>query len=159
MSFSTFLKKSYAFLTGKSDSRPAELDAQALKTPSSIVEPIAKDNGSQSNIGTVNGNVYFITSQEANQAQNAVARLLRDETTTSTRLHHQVLLYWYQVKNAKNSATGDRGIIESIADYPVKVICAHDSLKIEMILDRKNPFKSAYIVDVGVETLNGKPAV
>jgi hypothetical protein len=159
ISFSTFLKKSYDFLTGKSEEKPAELDRKALEHLSQIVEPIAKDNGSQLIIGTVNGNVYYVTSAEANQAQNTVNRLLRDETTTATKYHEKVLLYWHQARNDARSTTGDKGIIESISELPVKVICMKESLKVEMILDIENPFKEAYIVDVAVETINGKPVV
>ena len=72
---------------------------------------------------------------------------------------HWALLYWHQARNDARSTTGDKGIIESISDMPVKVICMKDSLKTEMILDIQNPFKEAYIVDVAVETINGKPAV
>jgi hypothetical protein len=159
VSFSTFLKKSYDFLTGKSEGEPAKLDRKALEHLRQIVEPIAKDNGSQLNIGTLNGNVYYITSAEANQAQNAVDRLLRDESASATKYHEKVLLYWHQARNDSRSTTGDKGIIESISEMPVKVICMKDHLKSEMILDIENPFKEAYIVDVAVETINGKPVV
>ena len=159
VSFSTFLKKSYDFLTGKSDAKPVELDRKALEHLSQIVEPIAKDNGSQLNIGTLNGNVYYVTSAEANQAQNTANRLLKDESTSATKYREKVLLYWHQARNDARSTTGDKGIIESISEMPVKVICMKDSLKAEMILDIENPFKEAYIVDVAVETINGKPVI
>ena len=160
ISFSTFLKKSYDFLTGKSKDKPSDLNKKTLENLSQIVEPIAKDSGSQLNIGTVNGNVYYnITAAEANQAQNAVTRLLRDESVKTNRLHEKVLLYWYQARADAKSTSGDKGIIESIAPFPVKVICATDSIKMEMILDVENPFKEAYIVDVAIETINEKPMV
>lgn len=159
VSFSTFLKKSYDFLTGKSEAKPTELDRKALEHLSQIVEPIAKDNGSQLNIGTIHGNIYYVTSAEANQAQNTVTRLLRDESISATKYQEKVLLYWHQARNDVKSKAGDKGIIESISDMPIKVICMKDSLKSEMILDIENPFKEAYIVDVAVETINSKPVV
>lgn len=160
VSFSNFLKKSYDFLTGKTAEKPDDLDKKTLENLYQIVEPIAKDSGSQLNINTVNGNVYYnVTSAEANQAQNAIARLKHDDSAVTTRLHQQVLLYWFQARNDAKSTAGDKGIIESISAAPVKVICATDSIKMDMILDKENPFKEAYIVDVAIETINDKPMV
>jgi len=160
VSFSKFLKISYEFLTGQSKEKPEQLDRKSLENLNQILEPTAKDGGSQLNIGTHNGPLFLvITSAEANQAQNAVTRLLKDASTTSTRLHQKVLLYWYQARNDSKSTAGDKGIIESIAAFPVKVICATDTIKIDMIFDKENPFKEAYIVDVAIETINDKPVV
>lgn len=162
VSFSTFLKESYDFLTGKVSKKPENLEKKTLENLHKIVEPIAKDSASQLNISSVNGpfNVFFnIGSAESNQAQNGIARLLRNDPSSSTKLHQRVLLYWYQARNDAKSASGDKGIIESISHLPVKVICATDSIKMDMILDKENPFKEAYIVDVAIETINDKPMV
>ena len=160
ISFSKFLQTSYDFLTGKSKEKPEDLDKKGLENLSQIVEPIAKDSGSQLNIGTLNGTViYNVSSAEANQAQNAASRLLRDGITTATKLHEKVLLYWYQARNDAQSRTGDKGIIESIYPQPVRVVCATDGIKMDMILDEQNPFKNAYLVDVAIETIGGKPMV
>lgn len=160
VSFSTFLKKSYDFLIGKTNEKPDNLDKKTLENLNQIVEPIAKDYGSQLNINTVTGNVYYnITAAEANQAQNGIARLQHSDSAVTTRLHRQVLLYWFQARNDSKSTAGDKGIIESISAAPVKVICASDSIKKDMIFDKENPFKEAYIVDVAIETINDKPMV
>jgi hypothetical protein len=160
ISFAEKLKKAYDFLTGLNKAKPKDLDKKSLQNLASIVEPIAKDSGSQLNIGVNNGNVFLsITSTDANAAQNAVNRLLRDDGAASTRRHDKVVLYWYQARAEATTTTGDKGVIESISEAPVKVVCVTDRLKRQMVLDVENPFREAYIVDVSVETINGKPVV
>lgn len=159
ISFVEKLSEAYGFLTGLGR-KPDNLDKKMLENLSSIVEPIAKDAGSQLNIGTNNGNVFLVvTSNDANRAQNTIHRLLEDEATTSTRYHEKVVLYWHQARNDVKSGAGDRGIIESISDAPVKVMCVNERIKQQMVLDVENPFREAYLVDVAVETIKGKPAV
>jgi len=159
ISFSAHLKRAYDYLSGKTDDKPP-LEKTSYENLANIVEPIAKDHGSQLNIGTVNGPVYVqVTSTEANAAQNSARREIEDLRSVESRLHEKVLLYWYQARGDASSTTGDKGVIESIADHPVKVICANDIIKAQMVLDNENPFKEAYIVDVVVETIKGKPAL
>jgi len=53
----------------------------------------------------------------------------------------------------------NRGIIESITNRPLKVIFENDQLKDRMINVDGSPFHLAYVVDVKVETIEGRPAV
>jgi hypothetical protein len=159
ISFTKNLKTAYDYLTGKSEDKP-KLDKSSLHNLNKIIEPIAKDSASQLNIGTINGNVILnISSTEANAAQNVIHKLISANESVSVKLHEKVLLYIYQARADAHSKSGDKGIIESIALYPVKIICVTDEIKMKMILNKENPFKEAYIVDVGVETINGKAAV
>jgi len=159
ISFGKHLKTAYDYLTGKSDEKP-ELDKASYDNLSSIVEPIAKDRGSQLNIGSIQGAVVInINSKDANAAQNAVRKQLENLKEPESRLHEKVLLYWYQARADATSKTGDKGIIESISKRPVKVICDTEKIKSEMVLDDVNPFKEAYVVDVMVETIRDKPAL
>lgn len=159
VSFAKHLKGAYDHLTGIKDLPKVDLSKPALQNLAQIVEPVAKDAGSQLNIGTVNGNVVFnINSQEANAAQNTINRLLRQEPPSST-IHEKVLLYWYQARAEAGNRAGDKGIIESISPEPVRVICATDDVKRQMVLSAANPFKEAFVVDVVVETMRAKPAL
>ncbi len=159
ISFSKHLKSAYDFLTGKSTD-VVELDKHSLQSLNKIVEPVAKDAASQLNIGTLNGNVVLnISSTDANAAQNTIKKLLVASDSSSVKLHEKVLLYIWQARADAHNKSGDKGIIESIAAHPVKIIYANDEIKQQMILNNENPFKEAYIVDVGVETMKGKVAV
>jgi hypothetical protein len=159
--FTAHIKTGIDFLLGKSNEKP-ELEKQSYENLSVILAPVAKDNGSQINFSpTVNGNVVLnlnVSSLEANAVQNACAREIAQLKEPETGFHDKVLLYWYQARNDTKSKTGDRAIVESISPANVKTIFATESIKAKMILDdHENPFKSGYVVDVAVETVNGRP--
>jgi len=159
VSFEKHLKSAYDFLSGKTEDKPL-LHKASYENLSSIVEPIAKDHASQLNVGTINGPVYVhLNSTEANAAQNCARKEIERLREPSTRLHEKVVLYWYQARAEVSSKAGDRGIVESISPNPAKVICANDQIKLQMIFEQENPFKEAYVVDVVVETIKGKPVL
>jgi hypothetical protein len=161
VTFSKHLKSAYEYLSayGGGAAPEPELSRPTLQNLADILEPVAKDSGAQLNIGTVNGNVQFvINSRDANAAQNAISKLLKRDSP-SAQLHEKVLLYWYQARADAGSKSGDKGIIESISANPVKVICETEVVKAQMVLGEVNPFKEAYVVDVVVETINGRPAL
>lgn len=160
--FSSYLKSSYDFLTGKSREKP-QVQKQDLENFSKIVEPVVKDNGSQLNISVSSGgnviNTFIINSTEANAAQNQIMRAIAEFREPETRLHKQVVLYWHRAGRDPSSHVGDRAVIESISPSPVKTVFEDERTKAEMILSDPNPFRSAFIVDVFVETINGRPAL
>ncbi|MCX5815689.1 MAG: hypothetical protein NTX75_05525 [Proteobacteria bacterium] len=159
--FGKYLKMAYDYLTGKSCSKP-QLQKINYENLSAFVEPIAKDNASQINCQTIiNGdvNVYLdINSLEANAAQNIAKREISLLREPIIGIKEKTLLYWYQARNDPKSQVGDKAIIESIQTNPTKTIFRNDNIKSQMIYG-ENPFKSAYIVDVQVETIQGKPVV
>ena len=160
--FSTYLKSAYDYLTGKSTDKPI-LDRQNYQNLSNFIEPVVKDNGSQMNCHTtINGNVQLtinLNSLEANAAQNSAKREIDALAAPVTGVHDKVLLYWYQARNDPRSTTGDKAIIESIYPNPVKVIFDSELIKMKMLSDPENIFVHAYVVDVSVETIKGKPAI
>ena len=159
LTFHAHLYRAYRYLNGADSDRP-NLDKISYQNLSSIVEPVAKDRGSQLIISASRSNVYInITSHDANAIQNTARKEMEALLAPELGLHEKVVLYWYQARADTTSKVGDRGIIESISPFPVKVVCATDSIKAHMILDESNPFTVAYIVDVMVETIRGKPAV
>jgi len=162
ISFSRYLKMAYDYLLGDSKTKPL-LAKHNYENLRDIVEPIAKDNGSQIFIqNDIKGNVQIsltLNSVQANAAQNAARREIQALTEPLTGVQQQVLLYWYQARKDVKSQVGDRGIIESISKKPVKVIFGTEGINDSMLLERENPFKFGYIVDVIVETVNDKPAV
>lgn len=158
--FYKHIKGAYDFLSGDLDPKPLALDKKTYQNLSQLLEPVAKDSGSQFNIGTLNGPLFLsIDSRRANAIQNAARRELDALGEPITGKHEQVLLYWYQARGDAKSRSGDRAIIESIAPFAVKTICASEDIKAQMVLDHENPFNEAYIVDVTVETISGRPSL
>ena len=160
--FAKWLKQVYDFYKGEKADKPA-LDKASYANLSSFLQPVAKDNGAQLNLhNTVNGKQVVnitINSLEANAMQNLLRHDALSLQEPASHLHEQVVLYWYQAKNDPQSSTGDKGVIESISPNPVKVVFAQDRLKSVMLYKEGNPFKSAFIVDVMVETIDGRPVL
>lgn len=160
ITYAKHLKTVYDYFVGRSKDKPA-LDKTSYNNFAKIIEPVAKDHGSQMFFSpTINGNVTFnvsLTSMEANAAQNTIYREVEQLKAAESKLHEKVLLHWYQAKKDPESKTGDRATIEDISNQPKKIIFASDSIKAEMLLKAENPFRYAYVVDVMVETVQNRP--
>lgn len=140
----------------------APLSKQTTENIATLVEPVAKDGGSNITISNLAENasvVININSQQANAIQNRAQRHIRSFKELKHGLHEKVLMHWFQARKDGNTGVGDRAIIESISPKPVKTICATDSLKSAMVMSTANPFQEAFLVDVVVETVNEKPAL
>lgn len=160
--FAKWLKQAYDYFKGSSIEKP-QLDKTSYNNLANFLQPVAKDNGSQLNVSnTVNGQQVVninINSLEANAIQNLIQREIQQLQEPVASLKEKVVLYWYQAKNDPLSSTGDKGVIESISPQAVKVVFSPESLKMNMLYKDENPFKSAYIVDVMVETIENRPVL
>ena len=162
--FAKHLKVLLDWFAGRSDKKPEALEKTTLQNLSNIVEPVAKDNGAQMNLGAVNvaGDMNLtlnISSLDANAIQNAIRREIDAMKEPVTGIHPQVLMYWAQARNQPDSKSGDKARIESIFRGDVKVVFANDRLKSKMLYEPAHPFALAYVVDVAVETIEGRPAL
>lgn len=153
------------WLLGKSEDKPRELSKQDLQQWNSIVEPIAKDAGSQMNISVSdNGRVinqFFINSQDANAAQNSIRRLIDEHDTPNDHIHRRKVMYWHQAKFDRRSDTGDKAVIEDISKKALKVIFENNAVKDTMLAGDRHFNKPwhelAYVVDVEVQTIRDVP--
>lgn len=159
------VKAVFDWFLGKTSSPPSQITKNDLKQWHSIVEPVAKDQGSQLNFNVSdNGKVinqFFINSSDANIAQNRIKRHIEDFETPNDHIHRRKVMYWYQTKFDDESHTGDRAIIEDISKRPLKVIFDNNAVKAAMV-DGDEHFekpwqKLAYVVDVEVQTINDEP--
>lgn len=153
------------WLLGKLSASPKDLTKNDLKQWNSILEPVAKDNGSQLNFTVSDGskviNQFFINSQEANAAQNQIQRKIDNFEDPDEHIQKRKIMVWYQTKFDSESHTGDKAIIEAISKKAVKVIFDNNAVKEAMLRGderySKPWHKLAYIVDVEVQTVNGTP--
>jgi hypothetical protein len=159
--FLKYLHTTYKALQTSETAALAQLQENDYEQLSQIVEPIAKDGHSHITISNVE-NLYVVSlnSTESNAVQNTANRQLQalKDNKQAQSDFPQVVMYWYQARSDSGSPVGDKAIIESISDKPVKVF-ADESLKRLMILGDENPFRYAYLVDVNVQTVNQKPAL
>lgn len=135
---------------------------QSLDNISKLVEPVVKDEKATLNI-TVSGlnNTVVIVdrmnSLTANALQNSAKRL-RAQIDPGAGRHEKVLMYWHQARNDLGQ-TGDKAIIESLSSKAIRTIFVDPAQKRLSLAGDKNPFRAGLIVDVDVETRQGKPAL
>lgn len=160
-----YTKSTMEWLTGKISSPPKELTKKHLAQWDNIIDPIAKDHGSQMNISAKEGNVtinqYIINSNDALAAQERIQieKNKLDEPDSNT--HRMKVMTWYQTKFDLDSETGDRAIIEAISKKPLKVLFENNAVKRAMLegdAEYNKPWHElAYVVDVDVQTVKGSP--
>lgn len=139
----------------------AEPSKREAEQVSQILEPVAKDGGSQIIIqampgSTVTVNQFQVGSLEANAIQNRVRQFVGPALPAS-EVRTDELLVLEQVKNAAGTKTGDRGIIERIWPRAVKLLFANEDGKKQVLNLDGNPFQHVFLVDVDVRAVDGKP--
>jgi len=160
-------KSVIAWLNGKLTNPPKDVTKNDLKQWNNILEPVAKDHGSQMNFSISDGgqviNQWFITSEQANAAQNSIRREIGLLEEPDDHIQRKRIMVWYQTKFDDTSQTGSRAVIESISKSPVKVIFENNAVKKAMLAGDSRFSKPwhelAYIVDVRVQTVQGVPKV
>jgi len=150
------------FLNGEGN-KPV-LNPTDYKEFSTILTPIAKDNGSQFNLSTtINGNVelYFnINSTESNALQNKFKNEIEQLRLPehNDEIKSSVLLTWFQARNDLKSKIGNKGVVEELSKKPLNITFDNEEIKEVMLHGDLNPFNTAYVVDVKIQTVQDKPA-
>lgn len=165
--FATHISKlSDWFLNHRTLPNAADLpvNRKTIQNIDALLEPIAKDPGSTMSMGvsTVNGDINLtvnISSHEAGAIQNNLAHALRDMKKSVAGEYKNVVMYWSQARNDRQGSSGDLAVIERISRAAVKVVFSSDNLKKRMLFDIAHPFEKAFLVDVFVETIEGKPVL
>jgi hypothetical protein len=161
-----YAQNTVEWLTGKLKDPPKEVTKQDLKQWNNILEPVAKDNGSQMNFSVSQGGVvnqFIVNSVQANAAQNKISRELERLDEPEDHVQRKRVMTWHQTRFVDDSLTGDKAVIESISTAPVKVLFENNAVKKVMLHGDarfgKPWHELAYIVDVKVQTINGVPKV
>lgn len=167
LEWSNHAKSVIEWLTGKQKDPPKDVSKQDLRQWNNILEPVAKDQGSQMNFSVSDGgkviNQFFINSEQANAAQNGIRRHIEQLDEPDDHVQRKRVMVWHQTKFDDESPTGDRAVIESISKSPIKVIFENNAVKKAMLAGdvrfNKPWHELAYIVDVRVQTVQGVPKV
>jgi hypothetical protein len=162
--FARNLKAGMEWLIEKKGDKPESMTSRAsLKNYHDILEPVAKDKNGCLTIAPiqVNGPVQNLSlnviTVHANAGQNASDRELADMKEPTTAIREKVILHWYQTRNDPATKTGDMAIVECVTEDPVKTLFLGESTKAQMLSMEQNIFRKAFIVDLRVDTLRGKP--
>jgi hypothetical protein len=161
--FAQFCKKTLNYFLKNEGDKP-ELSPTDFKEFSTILTPVAKDNGSQFNLSTtINGNLELhlnLNSTETNALQNIFKKEIEQLKIPEqiNELQQSVLLTWYQARNDIKSKIGNKGVIEELSKKPLNITFENEEIKAEMLHSDINPFNTAYVVDVKIQTIQEKPA-
>lgn len=155
------------YLTGKLAHPPKTITKHDLNQWHSILEPVAKDSGSQLNFNVNRGNVVIkqliINSGDANAAQNRIRKEIGDIEQPTNALHRKQVMTWFQARFDPGSQIGNKIVIESISNRPLRVVFDDNTIRDAMFAQgiRFNmPWQElAYLVDVQIQTIEGKPKV
>jgi len=167
LEWANYAKDTIMWLLAKAESPPRNLTKNDLKQWHSILEPVAKDHGSQLNFTVSDGgtviNHFFVNSQEANAAQSRITREIGALEEPNNTIFKKRVMTWYQAKFDNSSQTGNKAVIESISTRPLRVVFDNNAVKNEMFeqgVEYSKPWHQlAYIVDVQVQTISGQPRV
>ena len=128
--FTQQLGEWFEFLKGVKDAKDVkELFLGATKKDfqqvSQIIEPVAKDGGSQINLIAKQGGIIIVNaplnSIEANAVQNGLRRRIEAIPEAITGIQRDQVLYWHQVRDDRAEKPGDKAVIERFSKRPVKV--------------------------------------
>lgn len=162
MGFTKYLKSIFDFFLKQEGEKP-EISPSDYKELSAIINPVAKDSGSQYNISTVvNGNVelhFHVNAVESNAMQNMFKSEIEKSKLPDQidEVKQSVLLTWFQARNDLNSKIGNKGVIEDLSEKALNITFDSEELKEKMLHSDINPFNMVYVVDVKIQTVQDKP--
>jgi hypothetical protein len=125
---------------------------------------VNNSSGTSLSVGTVNsGNIFIqhahFSHDDGKTIQANAREILQSQAKPEEAEWKKVLLYWDQVKNKLGKVETDRAIVDAICPKAVKVYFDSEDIKAQMLTEDKNFFLYAYLVDIRVETVRGKPAL
>ncbi|AOS83178.1 hypothetical protein BIU88_02860 [Chlorobaculum limnaeum] len=162
LGFARYCKDAFVYFLQNEGEKP-ELTPTDYKELSSVLNPIAKDNGSQINLSTtINGNVELhlnLNSTDANALQNIFKKEIEQLKVPEQvdEIKSRVLLTWFQARNDIRSTIGNKGVVEELSKRPLNIIFDNDEIKENMLHGDLNPFTTAYVVDVKIQNVQEKP--
>lgn len=159
--FTKFIKSTFDYFSGISKIKSKEFDLKDCSNFSNIINPIAKDYGSNMvftgdfNNCEIN---FMVDSSKANSIKNGIQKEKIKIKQPRSIIKNNVMFYWDSIKNdVKTSVTMDKGFIDSLNDDAMKVYFEDDGLKAQMIESEENPFHFFYLVDVEIMTVRDVP--
>jgi hypothetical protein len=142
---------------------------QQLKNMGEVVQSVAKDSNGSLTIAAKysNGDVvqeYVVRQTDArNISQNASAQL-KEISDKGSHAMYKVLMHLHQssVEDLKvGKRTSEKGIVEAVDMTPRALIYASDlagqQIKEVILEPGGNPYQKAFVIDMDVETVNGRP--
>lgn len=166
LSFSEYIRDVYRYFTKGEGDKP-DLSIPEAKNFKDMLNVTAKDNQGVISIGAINktekGNVYnncTINFFDGNSAQNQLGQYIDElkEVKPSDNIYYRQLMKIYQMRSDMSTNIGNKAVIDSISNKKLSVVFETDELKEEILNSDYNPAKKAFLVDVVILTVDGRPA-
>lgn len=164
ISFSKYIKEVFDYFIYNKGEKPV-LTVSDLKDFSSLVSSTAKDNGSKLEIsardnGTNNFyNCVIVNSLESNAMQNRTKMEIESISSVLNNdvVYEKQIMILHQVRKGDKDKKGTKAKIDGLNDNYLNVVF-EGGLKEEMLESTGiNPLKTAYVVDVSIQTVQNKP--
>lgn len=97
---------------------------------------------------------------ESNSAQNQIGKTIerKEQESPIEIIHKKQLMTIYQLRGDMDTNKGNRAKIDALCPKDLSVYFDTEDLKREILESIENPIRQAYVVDVIMQTINGKPA-
>lgn len=166
--YSSFLQhlRGYTdYFLGKGE-KPEDINVKSCENIRDIQNMISNNPQSSYNITIENCDIHSFnvghTYTESNGVQNRCGEEILSLKAPDSRVHTEVLLVWDQIKRGQgeeSGRTGDKATIEEVYDTSLSVYFPEDSadIKHQMTAEKFNPLKKAFVVDVELMVVQGKP--
>jgi hypothetical protein len=158
--FTEYFGKAVKYFVKGEGTKP-DLSIQDCKDLSQVVNPIAKDNGSQLNMSVkIDGGFHqhiHLDSRDANAFQNLLKTEIKEKLEPKTGdLIENAIMVFYQTRNKIAGKSGNKVIIDdAVEGKPLNVIFSDKKLKKKILKGEDNPNNFAFQVDVKIKTSNG----
>lgn len=165
LDFAKHIKSIYDYFVLSKGDEP-ELNVPELKCVHDMVSIPANDRNGLMTVQVINdnaGNVIFegctFNHIEGNGIQNQSDNALKERKSLSNEgdIYRKQLMTIYQVRK-DGADRGNKGVIDAISDRKLGLVFDSDTLEDDILRSAQNPMLKGYIVDVIVQTVQGKPA-
>lgn len=161
LDFARFLSETIRYFRGEIAAPPAETTTKDALDVKQLMSLVAADPQASLQITTRDNSTVNVTvnlsSNDANAVQNRATNFVAQRSAPVTGVQRQMLFYWYQARDQRAAKAGDLGIIEAISPRAVKTLISSDEVKEQMLGEAL--FRKAYVVDVDVQTISGRPSL
>ena len=149
----------------KGDSE-TKLSISELKDLSGIFSINAADPNGKTEFGAVQRqkpNMIFNSCTfnfgDSNVAQNQIKRTIeeKEQEIPLETVHERQLMTIYQMRGDMQTNIGNKAVIDILSRKPLSVVFETEELKRQILNNDENPTKKAFLVDVIIQTIGGKP--
>ena len=166
LEFSLYLKGAIEYFA-KGKGRKPDLELQEMRDLKDVFAITSGDNHGETSIGALakenkgcifNGCTFNF--QESNSAQNQLERAIEvsRKSNPAGEMYTRQLMTIYQMRSDRHTDYGNKAVIDAISKRKLGVVFETEDLKEKILHSDENPTKKAFLVDVIVQTVNGKPA-